>query len=175
MALPNTIASLEENGEMRFASLRRLAFVPCLCVLLFYSALTGASSDKTYMPKSEEELDVLSLVLTSEIKANNWAKNELICFSVDGLDPSSKLLKALRRRDFNVRSSSEWGKKFNCGFELQLEYTQFDLSGDIKVRSKVVDLREVNKGEAHIAILVKDGEYSLQKVDGQWSTKGVRS
>jgi hypothetical protein len=120
MALPNTIASLEENGEMRFASLRRLAFVPCLCVLLFYSALNGASSDKTYMLKSEEELDVLSLVLTSEIKANNWAKNELICFSVDGLDPSSKLLKALRRRDSNVRRSGEWGKKFNCGFELHL-------------------------------------------------------
>jgi hypothetical protein len=68
-----------------------------------------------------------------------------------------------------VRSSAEWAKKFNCGFELQLEYTQFDLSQSVKVRSKVVDLREINKGEGDLAILLKDGEYSLRRVNGKWS------
>jgi hypothetical protein len=71
-----------------------------------------------------------------------------------------------------VRSTAEWSKKFNCGFELQLDYTQFDVSGSAKVRSKVIDLREINKGEGHIATLLKAGEYSLQKVDRKWSIKG---
>ena len=46
------------------------------------------------------------------------------------------------------------------------------MSGSIKVRSKVIDLREINTGDAHIATLLKAGEYSLQKVDGKWSIKG---
>jgi hypothetical protein len=114
-------------------------------------------------------VDVLYLVVASQIKANNWTKSELICFSVDGLDPSPKLVKSLRRRDLNVRSSGEWAKKFNCGFELQIEYTEFDLSRSIKVRSKVADLREINKGEGDLALLQSDGEYLLTKTDGKWS------
>jgi len=69
----------------------------------------------------------------------------------------------------NVRSSAEWVKKFNCGFELQLEYIQFDLSTSIKVRSRAVDLREINKGEGDLALLLKDGEYSIQRIDQKWS------
>src|SRR5262249_49749260 len=95
-----------------------------------------------------------------------------ICFSVNGLDPSAKLVKSLRQRNPNVRSTAEWSKKFNCGFELQLDYTQFGVSRSIKVRSKAIDLREINTGEAHIQTLLKAGEYSLQKVDGKWSIKG---
>jgi len=109
------------------------------------------------------------LVIASEIKANNWVKSELICFSVNSLDPTAELVKSLRQRKFNVRSSAEWAKKFNCGFELQLEYTQFDISQSVKVRSKVVDLREINKREGDLAILLKDGEYSLRRVNGKWS------
>jgi hypothetical protein len=75
----------------------------------------------------------------------------------------------LRQRNLNVRSSGEWAKKFNCAFELQLEYIQSDLSQSVIVRSKVVDLREINKGEGDLAILLKDGEYSLRRVDGKWS------
>jgi hypothetical protein len=127
------------------------------------------ANEQTYVPRGEEEVDVLSTVLASEIKANNWTKSDLICFSVNGLDPSAKLVKSLRRLNFNVRSSADWTKKFNCGFELQLEYTQFDLSRSIKVRSKVVDLREINKGEGDLALLLKDGEYSFQNVGGKWS------
>jgi hypothetical protein len=142
-----------------------------LLVLLNGSVPNVAANEQRYTARSEEEVEVLSLVVLSEIKANNWAKSELICFSVNGLDPSATLTKSLRQRYSNVRSAAEWTKKFNCGFELQLEYTQFDLSRNIKVRSKVVDLREINKGEGDLAILVKAGEYSLQKVDGKWSIK----
>jgi hypothetical protein len=54
---------------------------------------------------------------------------------------------------------------------VQLQYPQFDLSA-IKVRSNVIDLREINNGTGHFAALIKDGEYSLKKIHGEWSVKG---
>jgi hypothetical protein len=150
-------------------SFRIVAAALCLGMFLYGSVQNVIANEQTYIPRSEEEVEVLSIVLTSEIKANNWTKSDLICFSVNGLDPSAKLVKSLRQRNFNVRSSAEWTRKFNCGFELQLEYTQFDLSRSIKVRSKVVDLREINNGEGDLALLLKDGEYSFQNVGGKWS------
>jgi hypothetical protein len=141
-----------------------------MSVLLPYCSVWGvALSEKTHTPNGEEEVDVLSLVIAAEVKANDWTKNDLICFSLDGSYPSTKLVKSLRQRYWNVRSSAEWVKKFNCGFELQLEYIQFDLSKTIKVRSKVIDLREINKGGGDLALLLKDGEYSIQRIDGRWS------
>ncbi len=71
-------------------------------------------------------MDALTLIVASEVKANGWKQNEFVCFSVNGLDPSPKLVKSLRRRKLKVRSSAEWTTKFNCGFELQLEYPQLD-------------------------------------------------
>jgi hypothetical protein len=153
----------------RPSTFRAIGSVLCAVVLLCGSSPNVLANEQTYTPRSEEEVEVLSLVVASEIKANNWAKSDLICFSVDGLDPAAKLVKSLRQRNLNVRSAAEWTKRFNCGFELQLEYTQFDLSRNIKVRTRVVDLREINKGEGDLALLLKDGEYSLQKVDGKWS------
>jgi hypothetical protein len=129
------------------------------------------SGEKTYIPKNEEEVGVLSLVVASEIRANNWTKNELICFTVNGLYPSAMLVRSLRQRHLNVRSSAEWTKKFNCGFELQLEYSQLDSSQNMRVRSKVLDLRQINKGEGDLALLEREGEYSLLKVDGNWLIK----
>jgi hypothetical protein len=160
------------NDDMRLRSLfGTVVSATVLGAFLLCSGLGLLSSEKTYIPRSEEEVEVLSLVVASEIKANNWTKNELICFSVDGLDPSPKFVKSLRERHLNVRSSAEWTKKFNCGFELQLEYSQFDLSQNMKVRSKVVDLREINKGEGDLGLLEREGEYSFQKVDRKWSIK----
>jgi hypothetical protein len=68
-----------------------------------------------------------------------------------------------------VRSSAEWTKKFNCGFEVRLSYTKFDLTQSRTVRSQVVDLREINKGQGDLALLQRDGEYLLTKTDGKWS------
>jgi hypothetical protein len=154
---------------VRLSTFRAIASVLCAVVLLCDSSPNVLANEQTYTPLIEDEVEVLSLVVASEIKVNSWAKSELICFSVNSIDPTAKLVKSLRQRNFNVRSSAEWAKKFNCGFELQLEYTQFDLSQSVKVRSKVVDLREINKGEGDIAILLKDGEYSLRRIDGKWS------
>jgi hypothetical protein len=139
-----------------------------LCAVIVCSAPTPGATEKTYTPKNEEEVGVLSLVLRSEIKANDWTKNGVICFSVKGQDPSPQSVKSLRQRGLNVRSSAEWTKKFNCGFEVQMEYSGFD-SQSVKVRSKVVDLREINKQKGDLALLQRDGEYSLKKNDGRWS------
>ena len=155
----------------RLSAFRTAASTLWLLVLLYSSAANVIADGQTYILRSEEEVEVFSLVVASEIKSNNWAHSEVICFSVNGLDPSPKLVKSLHKRNLSVRSSAEWPKKFNCGFELQFEYTQFDLSRIIKVRSKVVDLREINKGEGDLALLLKDGEYTLQKVDGKWSIR----
>jgi hypothetical protein len=152
---------------LRF-TFRTIASATLVGVFLLFSALSLLSNEHAYIPRSEEEVEVLSFVIASEIKAHNWTKNELICFSVDWLDPAPELVRSLRQRHLNLRSSAEWPKKFNCGFELQLEYSQFDLSRTMKVHSKVVDLREINKGEGDLALLERDGEYSLQKVNGKW-------
>lgn len=123
-----------------------------LCAVIICSAPTPGATEKTYTPKNEEEVEVLSLVLTFEIKANNWTKNEVI--AVNGQDPSPQSVKSLRQRGLNVRSSAEWTKKFNCGFEVQMEYSGFD-SQSVRVRSKVLDLRQINKGEGDLALLQK--------------------
>ena len=122
-----------------------------------------------YTPHSQEEVDVIALVVASESKANNWQKSEEICLSINGLNPTTALVKSLRQRNSSVRSSAEWPKKFTCGFEIQLEYPQLGSSQEVKVRSKVLDLRDINRGEAHIVTVLKDGEYSLHKVDQKWS------
>ena len=134
-----------------------------VALLIISSALNLVSGQKTYSPKSEEEVQVISLILADEIKANDLAPSDTICFSGEGLDPSPSLVKSLRQRGLKVRSSAEWSKKFNCGFEVQMEYTHFDLSGSMKVRSKVVDLREINTGQGDLAVIQRNGEYLLKK------------
>lgn len=151
------------------SSSRAVAFTLCLLLLLYGPISDVLANNETYTPRSEEEVEILSLVVASEIKSNDWTKSELVCFSVNGLDPSAALVKSLRQRHPNLRSAAEWRRKFNCGYELELTYTQLDSSQGMKVRSKVLDFRDINSGEAHIVSLLKDGEYSLQKVDGKWS------
>jgi hypothetical protein len=157
---------------IKTSSFRGIAFKFSALVLIFLLGFSAKASEQEYVPHNEEEVEILSLVVGAEIKANNWPISTMVCFTVGGLDPSAKLTKSIRARYPNVRSSAEWKKKFNCGFELQLEYAHFDLSGNTKVRSKVIDLREINNGTGHIAGLVKDGEYCFEKVHGKWSVKG---
>jgi hypothetical protein len=161
---------------MTFPSLFQIVAAPlCLTILITCPPPRVFASDQTYIPKSEEEVDMLTLIVASEVKANDWKQNEFVCFSVNGLDPSPQLVKSLRRRKLRVRSSAEWTKKFNCGFELQFEYPQLDSSGSVKVRSKVVDLREINTGQGDLALLQKDGEYLLKKEKEKWSISGYLS
>jgi hypothetical protein len=153
---------------------RVVASTVSLSAVIVCSASTLGATKKTYPAKNEEEVEVLSLILTSEMKANKWTKKEVICFSVNGQDPSPKSVKSLQHRGLNVRSSAEWTKKFNCGFEVQMEYSGLD-SQSAKVRSKVVDLREINTGQGDLALLQKDGEYLLKKENAKWSISGYLS
>lgn len=132
-------------------------------------AKLNESSKQTYSPESDDETEMLFLVLKAEVQANHWSKNEKICFSVKGLDPSPGLVKNLRQRDLNLCSPAEWRKKFNCGFEIELEYENFALSQGRNIGARVLDLRDINGGVAHIAVLQRDVEYSLRKTGGQWS------
>ena len=140
-----------------------------VALLIISSALNLLSREKTYSPRSEEEVQVLSLILVDEIKANGLATSDTICFSVERLDPSPSLLKSIRQRGMKVRSPAEWSKKFNWGFEVQMEYTHFDLSESMRVRSRLLDLREINSGQGDLATLQRDGEYLLKKTNQKWS------
>jgi len=142
-----------------------------LCALLFFSCMAFAirSDEETYSPKSNEESEILALILRSEVEANGWPKAEKICFSVNEMDPSESLVKALRQLKLNVRSSAEWRKKFNCGFEVHLKFVALDSLQNARVHSVVGDLRGINKGEEHFEVYIRDGEYRLRKIEGKWS------
>jgi len=144
-----------------------LAFLMSAC----FARILGAT-EKTYSPKNGDEIEVLSLVLQSEVGTNKWTKRDLICFSVGQMDPSPKLVRTLRQQNLNVCSSAEWPKKFNCGFEVQMQFVSLDTSLSARVRAEVQDLREINAGEGHIAVRSRDGEYSLRKIDGKWAISG---
>jgi hypothetical protein len=143
-------------------------FTVCFAFLLI-------SAEKTYSPKSGDEIEVLSLVLRSEVVANNWTKKDLICFSVQEMAPSPKLVRALRQQNLNVCSSAEWPKKFNCGFEVRMRFANDDTSQSARVRAEVVDYRDINTGEGHLAVLHRTGEYAVRKIDGKWSISGYLS
>jgi hypothetical protein len=150
--------------------------VMAAALLLILAPLSGSggnglASEQDYTPRSQDEVELLSVVVAAEMKANSWPKSELVCISINGQDPSSKLVKALRRLNLNVCRSSDFSKKFNCDFELQLEFSLVEPLKNVDVRSKTLDLRQIKNRQADIATLLKDGEYLLHKVDGKWSVR----
>ncbi len=130
-------------------------------------AKLNETSNETYSPRSADETEILSILLKAEFQANNWTKNERICFSVKGLDPSPDLVKTLRQH-LNVSSSAEWRKKFDCGFEVRIEYPSFDLSQGKDIRVQVLDNREINQGTGDLTVTLRDVTYSFHKSDGKW-------
>jgi hypothetical protein len=50
-----------------------------------------------------------------------------------------------------------------------LELAVFDSDDDARIRIQSSDLRNVNTGSAHFATELRQGEYSLKKVDGRWT------
>src|SRR5580704_4824021 len=130
-------------------------------------AKLNETSNETFSPRNADETEILSVLLNAEFQTNNWTKNERICFSVKGLDPSPKLVKTLRQH-LNMCSSAEWRKKFDCGFEVRIEYPSFDLSQGNDIRVQVLDNREINQGTGDLAVILRDVDYSLHKSDGKW-------
>jgi tetratricopeptide (TPR) repeat protein len=131
-------------------------------------AKLNETPNETYSPRNADETEILSVLLKAEFQANNWTKNERICFSVKGLDSSPELVKILRKH-LNVCSSAEWRRKFDCGFEVRIEYPSFDLSQGKDIRVQIVDNREINQGTGDLAVILRDVDYSLHKSDGKWS------
>lgn len=142
-------------------------FAAFLVAAFFAGVLVSAG--RTYSPKDSDEIDVFSQVLKAEVRANGWTEKDLICFSVQGLDPSPELVQDLRQQKLNVCSSAEWRKEFNCEFEVRLEILKFDSSRRARVRAEVADFRGINKGTAHFGVRQRYGEYSVRKIGGKWS------
>ncbi|SRR6266849_2809649 len=153
---------------MRIELVKAPVLILCLSMLVICSP-SVASHETTYTVQNAEIVDVLSLVFGAEVKANGWTKDIVVCFSINRLDPKPSLVKSLRQRKLKVRSSGEWAKKFNCGFELQLELPEVNAQKSMKVTAKVLDLRDINTGRGDLAILGRDGEYLLTKIDTKWS------
>jgi hypothetical protein len=155
---------VQGHSSIRVATTITLAFL-----MSTFFAVVLISDERTYTPKSGDEIEVLSLVLRSEVVANKWTKRDLICFSVGQMEPSPKLVKAFRQQNLNVCSSAEWPKKFKCGFEVRMRFISLDTSQSARVHAEVQDLREINTGEGDLAVWLRDGVYAVRKIDGKWS------
>jgi hypothetical protein len=138
-------------------------------VVVVCFALTANSAHHVYTPKDPNEVDIFSTVLSAEVKANNWTKRDLICFSVNALDPDKKLVKDIRLHGLNVCSSADWRRSFSCGFQVDFQIIDLALPEAARIRAEVADVREINRGEGDLAILVRKGEYSLHRTEGKWS------
>jgi hypothetical protein len=160
---PN-IGDMSPSRE-RLYPLRVLFAAPLLTICF---ALVAKPAEKLYSPKNADDVEIISQVLGAETKANNWTKQELICITVDGKDPNKKLLKDLRQDGLNVRSLGEWQVKFSCGFHVYLRIMNSDAPQVARIRAEVADVREINRGEGDLAILVRKGEYSLHRTEGKW-------
>lgn len=147
---------------------RPLWFPIHVLFLAFCLTVPAHCAEKIHSPKSTDEIEVLSLVLESEIVANKWTKDDLICFSVDGKDPANKLVTTLRQQGLNVCSPAEWRKKFDCGFQINLNFATSDSPQTARIHAEIADFREINSGDAHFAIRFKDGEYLVRKSEGKW-------
>ena len=138
-------------------------------VFLGYLALSAISAEKTYSPKNADEVEVISLALASEAKANNWTKRDLICVSVEDKDPDKKLVKTLKEYGLNVCKASDWQRDFSCGFRVDMQLSNVDASQTSRLHATTVDLREVNSGDAHVAVRLREGDYSFRKNEGKWT------
>ncbi len=148
---------------------KSLQFLAIGLLLLGYLADSAISAEKTYSPKNADEVEVISLALASEVKANNWTKRDLICVSVEHKDPDKKLLKTLKQYGLNVCKASDWQRDFSCGFHIDMHLSNIDASQTSRLHATTVDLREINNGDAHIAVTLREGDYSFRKNDGKWT------
>jgi hypothetical protein len=137
-----------------------------ICVACF--GLNANSSARAYSPKNADEVEVISLVVTSEAKANNWTRDDLICLSIENKDPDRELVKTLRQKGVNICRLSEWRKNFGCPFHVHLRFTGIVQSQTARLRAESADVREINSGNAHVAVRLKDGEYTAHKTEGKW-------
>jgi hypothetical protein len=140
-------------------------------IVLFMVADAGLSHlhAKNSRARNNDQIEIYAAALQSEVTANQWTDKDVICFSVDGKDPSKKLVEVLRSHKLNVCSLGEWPKKTACGYSVWLELVTFDSDDDARIRIQSSDLRDVNTGSAHFATELRQGEYSVKRIAGHWS------
>jgi hypothetical protein len=131
--------------------------------------LNANPAEKTYYPHNPDDVEVISLVLASEAKANNWTKDDLVCVSIDDKDPDKKLLKTLREHGLRVCKASDWHRNFSCGFRVDMRFISIDPPRTARLHATTADFREINSGVAHVAVRLRDGEYSFRKNEGKWT------
>ena len=139
--------------------------------LLFWAcfSLDANSTEKAHYANNADEVEVISIVLAAEAKANNWTKDDLICVSIDDKDPDRKLVKTLRKHGLKVCKASDWHRNFSCGFHVDMRFINLDPSQTARLHATTVDVREINGGVAHVAVKLRDGEYSFRKTEGKWT------
>jgi len=64
-----------------------LGSLTTILVLLTCFALSADTAEKSSSGYNADEVEVISLVLASEVRANNWTKDDLVCVSIDDKDP----------------------------------------------------------------------------------------
>ena len=144
--------------------------VPTIALTLVVCiSLSVIPAKKTYSSKNPDEVEIISLVLASEVRASNWTKDELICLSIENKDPDKKLIRTFRQQGLSVCRLSEWQRNFACGFQVYLRFINFDSPQTARLHADVADVREINSGSAHIAIRLRGGEYTFHKTEGNWS------
>lgn len=144
-----------------------------VAALIVLFMVAGASLShlhaKNSRARNNDEIEIYAEALRSEAAANHWTDSDVICFSIDGKDPSKKLVEVLRNHKLNVCSLGEWPKKTVCSFSIWLELVTFDSDDDVRIRIQSSDLRDINTGSAHFATELRQGEYSMKKVGGRWT------
>ena len=153
--------------ETQLTNKRRIVAVVVLFMVAF--AGLGRLHAKNSRTRNNDEIEIYAEALQSEVTANQWTDKDVICFSIDGKDPSKKLVEVLRNHKLNVCSLGEWPKKTACSYSVWLELVTFDSDDDARIRIQSSDLRDINTGSAHFATELRQGEYSLKKVDGRWT------
>jgi hypothetical protein len=154
------------TSTQTFVRTLRDAASALICVACF--GLNANSSARAYSPKNADEVEVISLVIASEAKANNWTRDDLICLSIENKDPDRELVKTLRQTGVNICKLSEWRKNFGCPFHVYLRFKGIDQSQTARLRAESADVREINSGNAHVAVRLRDGEYTAHKTEGKW-------
>jgi hypothetical protein len=146
---------------------RRIAAV----IILFTAVFAGLSHlhAKNSRARNNDEIEIYAEALESEVSANKWTDSDVICFSVDGKDPSKKLVEVLRSHKLNLCSLGEWPKKTACSYSVWLELAVFDSDDDARIRIQSSDLRDINTGSAHFATELRQGEYSMKKTGERWT------
>ena len=80
---------------------------------------------------------MLARGLRSEVVADKCSKKDLICFSVEQMNPSQKSVRALRQQNLNLCSAAPWPKGFNGGFDVSEPFISLDASQSAKVPAEV--------------------------------------